>query len=120
VSSDPESEQSSPPEGPLLGPYKRLEIHSPEANETLVLQSNNLLVSLFLDPPLMVGHLLHIYLDQAAIGYTKQPQGQILLRGLSPGSHVVEARITDFAGTVARSAPVPFQMRTVRPPGVIP
>jgi hypothetical protein len=120
VSRNPESKKSNLLDGPLLGPYKRLEIHSPKADETLVQQTNNIRVGLFLDPPLMVGHHLQIYLDEAPIGYSKQPQGEILLRGLAPGSHVVEARIVDFSGTVARTAPVPFQLRTVRPPGVIP
>lgn len=120
VSRNPESTKSNLPDGPLLGPYKRLEIDSPKVDETLVQQSKNLLVSLFLDPPLMVGHLLQMYLDEAPIDYSQQPRGKILLRGLAPGSHVVEARIVDLSGTVARTASVPFQLRTVRPPGVIP
>ena len=104
----------------MLGPYRSFEIVSPESNQTLRPAPPSLTISLLLDPPLMVGHRLELWMDGMPIE-TEGPIGtQVSLRGLSLGFHWAEARILDAAGIVARSAPVTFHLREPLPPGVIP
>jgi hypothetical protein len=104
----------------LLGPYSGFEIVSPEANQTLRLESASLPVSLLLDPPLMTGHRLELLVDGVPVPVGEALGAQLSLSGLSFGTHVAEARILDASGVVARSAPVSFHLRKPLPPGVLP
>lgn len=105
---------------PLLGPYSGFEIVSPEANQTLRIDTASLPVSLLLDPPLMVGHRLELLVDGVPIAVEEPIGTQLSLSGLGFGTHVAEARILDSNGVVARSAPVSFHLRKPLPPGVLP
>lgn len=107
-------------EGPLLGPYRRFAIVSPESNQTLRLDRPSLPVNLLLEPPLMVGHRLELWMDGAPIENDGPIGTEVLVKDVSQGSHWAEARVLDAAGIVARSAPVTFQLRVPLPPGVIP
>lgn len=104
----------------LLGPYSGFEIVSPEANQTLRLESAGLPVSLLLDPPLMTGHRLELLVDGVPVPVEEPLGTQLSLNGLGFGTHVAEARILDASGVVARSAPVSFHLRKPLPPGVLP
>jgi hypothetical protein len=69
------------PGGPLLGPYRSFQIVSPGSNQTLRPDPPSLPVSLLLDPPLMVGHRLELWMDGMPIE-TEGPIGtQVSLRG---------------------------------------
>jgi PPE-repeat protein len=105
---------------PMLGPYSGFEIVSPEANQTLRLESGSLPVSLLLDPPLMVGHRLELLVDGVPISIEEPIGTQLTLNGLSFGTHMAVARVLDSIGVVARSAPVSFHLRRPLPPGVLP
>jgi hypothetical protein len=104
----------------LLGPYRRFAIVSPETSQTLQLDPASFPVSLLLEPPLMVGHRLELWMDGAPIENDGPIGTEVSLKDVSQGSHWAEARILDAAGIVARSAPVTFQLRKPLPPGVIP
>jgi hypothetical protein len=112
----------SPPSSsaPLLGPYTSFEVLSPEANQTLRLESPSVPVSLLLDPPLMDGHRLELLVDGVPVKVEEPLGTQLSLNGLSWGTHVTQARVLDSAGIVAQSAPVSFHLRKPLPPGVIP
>lgn len=117
---NPESPTPELSATPLLGPYNGFEIVSPEANQTLRIDTASFPVSLLLDPPLMVGHRLELLVDGVPIAVEDPIGTQLSLSGLSFGTHVAEARILDSNGVVARSAPVSFHLRKPLPPGVLP
>jgi hypothetical protein len=106
-------------ETPLLGPYRSFEIVSPEANQTVRQDDGKLPVSLIVDPPLIVGHRVELVVDGAPISVDKAGT-QLVLTGVTYGSHRAQAQIRDAENAVvARTAPVAFHLRKPIPPGFL-
>ncbi len=114
------AEEPQSPDGPRLGPYSAFEILSPAANETLTQATDNLSVSLLLDPPLVEGHRLQMDLDDVAVPLDKAAT-QFRLTGIAFGSHRLRAEILDADGLLlARTATQVFHLRPEpEQPGVL-
>jgi hypothetical protein len=102
-------------EGADPGLYNAFEIVEPESTETLRDADGKLGLALLIDPPLSAEHRLQILLDgQPLPGDVAGTQ--ILLQGLSYGSHRVQALIRDdLEEIVASSSLVHFHMRKPLP-----
>lgn len=97
------------------GPYEAFEILAPE-HETVASNADlRLNVGLLLVPGLMPEHRIQIFLDGAALG-DGQDNTQFSLRGLSPGTHQLQARVVDAAGAVvAATSTNRFHLRPSSP-----
>jgi len=105
----------------LLGPYTAFEIVSPEQNQTLRLEQQNVPISLIIDPPPMPGHQVKLVMDSVPIAVDQAAATQMSLTDVPWGSHQVFAEIHDSKGDpIARTAPVTFHLRKPIPPGVLP
>ena len=103
------------------GPYTAFEILSPETNKTLRQPDDTVAVSLLLDPPLLEGHKIELVLDDVAIPVEKSAGTQLILQGVSFGSHRAYAQIRAPQGAVIANTPiVTFHLRKPIPPGVLP
>lgn len=93
------------------GPYQAFEVLAPQAGETLNPAEGRVSVSLLLDPPLVEGDQLMVEVDGTPVAGLAG-RTQFVLQGLPPGSHQLQARILDEAGTViAQSAMIHFNLR---------
>jgi len=89
------------------GPYNRFEIVNPQPNETLRDAEGNVMLGLLIEPPLSEDHRLQILLnDQPLPGEGEGLGSQIQLRGLTFGSHRIQACIRDDLDEIVASTPV--------------
>lgn len=103
-----------------LGPYTAFEVINPESNSTLRHSGGTVPISLVLDPPLMSDHRLQIELDGQKVP-GDMAGTQILLQGLSFGSHRAQAVILDeFEVSVAHTEVVNFHLRKPLPEKPLP
>jgi hypothetical protein len=98
-----------------LGPYESFEIVRPAANETLRSATGEVPISLIVDPAIAQDHHLRLLLDGQPVPGDAQGT-QIALKGLSLGTHRIQAAIFDGEGNrIATTAPVDFHLRTPLP-----
>lgn len=107
------------PDGPLLGSFSAFEIVAPEGNQTLRQESGDVAVSLVIDPAIGEGQRMELVLDGLPIS-SDNVGAQLMLNGVSYGSHRIFAQIREPSGDIAaRSAAVDFHLRKPLPPGVL-
>lgn len=101
----------------VLGPYTSFEIITPEPDQTLIENQGELAVSLLLDPGLGEGQRLVMQVDGKAVAI-EGGATQFMLKGLSLGSHRIQAQVLDAGGAlVARTAAQRVHLRPLPPPG---
>jgi hypothetical protein len=102
------------------GPYSAFEIAAPEPNQTIRDAEGELQLSLLVNPPLAADHRLQILVDGHPV--PGEIQGtQISIKGLSFGSHRLQARIRDLSDvTIASSLSIDFHLRKPLPENLRP
>lgn len=93
------------------GLYENFEILSPEQNQTLRNAEGKVELSLLIEPALSSDHKIELILNANPVP-GEAGGSQILLQGLSFGSHQVQARILDqYDEVVALTPVVDFHLR---------
>jgi len=91
------------------GPYEQFAILNPQPGTTLA--AGEVRVGIVLDPPLRAGHSLRVTVNDAPVTGVGNSM-QMILRGLEPGSHRLNAAILDDRATpIATTATVHFHLR---------
>jgi hypothetical protein len=102
------------------GPYTTFEVVTPEPNATLRDAEGKVQISLLLEPSLAEGHRLRVLVN----GQSPEGDGQgtqMVIQGLSFGSHRLQAEVLDELGVpVAYTAPVDFHLRKPLPETALP
>jgi len=103
-----------------LGPYNSFEIVNPEKDATIRDPDGNVPVGMVIEPPLKAGHRLRIDLDGQPV-QGNVPGPQMLLQGVSIGSHSIRALIIDEQeAPVAETPAVDFHLRKPLPKSALP
>jgi hypothetical protein len=102
------------------GPYTTFEVVTPEPNATLRDAEGKVQISLLLEPSLAEGHRLRVLIN----GQSPEGDGQgtqMVIQGLSFGSHRLHAEVLDELGVpVAYTAPIDFHLRKPLPETALP
>ncbi|MCG6861627.1 MAG: DUF4124 domain-containing protein [Chromatiaceae bacterium] len=97
------------------GPYDSFEIVNPLPNQTIRNAEGKVELSLLLDPPLSADHRLQILVNEIPVPGDNNGT-QLVLTGITFGSHRVQARIQDnLNNTIASSPIVDFHLRKPLP-----
>ncbi len=124
VRDEPGDSEATGPEterpGADSGPYEAFEVVVPEPNATIRNNEGEVQIGLLIDPALMPEHRLHLELDGQRV-----PGGaagaQVMLRGLSFGSHRLRALVVDQLDEVVAATPlVDFHLRKQLPESALP
>ncbi|MGB5737110.1 MAG: DUF4124 domain-containing protein [Thiohalocapsa sp.] len=95
-----------PEDAGFRGSYSEFSIVSPEDNAIVTNADGEIRLSLLLTPPLQPGHRLRVGVDGIdAVGDLGR-QMQVRLKGLAPGSHRIQAQVSDDAGTSVAATPL--------------
>lgn len=102
------------------GPYEAFEIASPEADATFRDENGSVPMSLTLIPSLRAEHRLRVIIDSRPLP-GDVPGTQLVLNGLSLGTHSLQAQIIDdFDEPIASTATISFHMRKPVPEAELP
>jgi hypothetical protein len=116
----PEQAATSETAGSDTGPYTTFEVVTPEPNATLRDAEGKVQISLLLEPSLAEGHRLRVLIN----GQSPEGEGQgtqMVIQGLSFGSHRLQAEVLDELGVpVAYTAPIDFHLRKPLPETALP
>jgi Domain of unknown function (DUF4124) len=116
------SSRPPPPAAPSGPPYHEFAISAPRADETIH-NTNQVSVSLSLEPGLRSGHSISLYLDGQAVEGFPPSATNYTLRDVARGMHMLVAVVVDGRGTrLQHTAPVKFMVRqnTIAQPPVGP
>jgi len=94
------TEQSSAPALDLS--YKKVEVVTPKADETVRDNGGTISVQLAIEPALKTGHEVKILVDGKSVGSGRATSASV--SNLDRGSHTISATITDADGKVVKSA----------------
>jgi hypothetical protein len=101
--------------GAESGPYEAFEVVIPEPNATIRNNEGEVQIGLLIDPALMPEHRLQLELDGQRVPGDAAGT-QVILRGLSFGSHRVRALLVDqLDEIIATTPPVDFHLRKQLP-----
>lgn len=107
-------------EAPDPGPYRVLDILTPADGAVLEQPTDDLAITLSIDPPPIVGHRLELLLDGAPIaldaGTTRWQ-----INGVGFATHELQVQVLDTAeAVIARTPTHQVELRRALPPGVLP
>ncbi len=106
--------------GAESGPYDAFEVVVPEPNATIRHSEGEVQIGLLIDPSLISEHRLRLELDGQQVPGDAAGT-QVILRGLSFGSHRVRALIVDqLDEVIATTPPVDFHLRKQIPEPALP